>query len=69
MVHLLGSYTPALLYISEAIGTVELTGFDIMPRIAPGQALRVDSETRRGGKIVSDTHAAICTLLQLQTDF
>ena len=39
MTHLHGSYTPAFLYTSEAIGTVELTGLDIIPNIAWGQLL------------------------------
>ena len=36
---LLGSYTPAFLKISEAMGTVELTGLEMMAIMALGQTL------------------------------
>ena len=38
-IYLFGLYTPAFLYTSEAIGTVEFTGFEITPNIALGQLL------------------------------
>ena len=37
--HRLGSKTPACLYTSEAMGTVELTGLEMMPSSAVGHVL------------------------------
>ena len=43
LIYLLGSYTPAFLYTSEAMGTVELTGLEMIPSIALGQLLNTNT--------------------------